>query len=510
MPGRMENPDVIVIGSGVGGGAVALKLAEAGLRVLILERGGPLPNEPALNDAEAVFVQNRYRTTEQWQDGSGRRYRPGQYYFLGGHTKFYGTAMFRFRESDFDEVAHEDATSPAWPVSYSDLEPHYAQAERLFGVRGLAGADPTEPPRSSGYEHEPVPHEPLIRRMTERLERAGLTPFPMPSAVDYGPGGSCRRCGTCDAFGCRFGAKGDAETRLLGRLRGRANIEIRANAKVTRLIHDAEGRRIVAAEITDHGAPSRIEAPLFVLSAGAINSALILLRSASARCPDGLANRSGVVGRYLMNHHLTGLMGVLPWTVNDTKFPKTLSVNDFYHGIEGDPLARGNIQMLGNIKGPMIRAAYPRTPRAAADWLARHSVDWLVMSEDPPRASSRVRLLPDGTPEVIWHPADRKAHDRFVCHARGLLRRIGFPLVLRHSFGIEAPSHQCGTVRMGTDPASSALDPFCRAHDHPNLYVVDAGCFPSSAAVNPALTVAAQALRVGAHLSSTFAATAAA
>lgn len=502
----MNRPDVVVIGSGVGGGSVALKLADAGLRVLLLERGDRLPNEPELNDAEAVFVQNRYRTRDEWQDETGRRFRPGQYYYLGGHTKFYGTAMFRFRESDFAESAHEEAVSPSWPIDYSDLEPHYSEAERLFGVRGATGSDPTEPFRSNDYDYAPVPHEPLIKDMAERLTRERLRPFHMPAAVDYGPGGACRLCGTCDAFGCRFGAKGDTETRVLSRLEGRANVEIRTGARVERLIHDAAGERIVAAEVVHCGETNRIEAPLFVLSAGAINSALILLRSASERCPNGIGNRSGVVGRNLMNHHLTGLMGVLPFTRNETKFPKTLSLNDFYHGIDGDPFARGNIQMLGNIRGPMIRAAYPFTPRRAADWLGRHSVDWLIMSEDPPLARNRVRILTDGTPEVTWRPADRNAHDRFVRHARRLLRRIGFALVLRHTFGIEAPSHQCGTIRMGHDPETSALNPFCRAHDHPNLYVVDAAFFPSSAAVNPALTVAAQALRVGDHLAQTRAA----
>lgn len=506
MPVEAIRPDVIVIGSGVGGASVALKLAGSGAKVLLLERGEPLSDEPQLSDAEAVFVQNRYRTTEEWQDEAGRRFRPGQYYYLGGHTKFYGTAMFRFRESDFGKVVHEDGVSPAWPVAYADLEPFYGEAEALFGVRGAAGIDPTEPPRLAAFGHPAVPHEPVIARMAERLKGAGLTPFPMPTAIDYGPGGTCRRCGTCDAFVCRFGAKGDAETRLISRFRSHPDVTIWTGAEVTRLIPAADGDRIAAAEIRRNGVTSRLEAPLFVLSAGAINSALILLRSATEAFPDGLANRSGMVGRNLMNHHLTGLMGILPFEENVTRFPKTLSVNDFYHGLPGDAAARGNIQMLGNIQGPMIRAAYRAVPRPVANWLGRHSVDWLIMSEDLPRPESRVRLLPGGGVEVAYHPGDAAAHDRFVRHARRLLRRIGFPLVLRHGFGITAPSHQCGTVRMGGDPATSALDPLCRAHDHPNLYVVDAGFFPSSAALNPALTVAAQALRVGTHLSQTWAA----
>lgn len=320
----------------------------------------------------------------------------------------------------------------------------------------------------------------------------------MPSAVDFGPGGSCRRCGTCDAFVCRYGAKGDGEQRLIRPLLGHPNVTLWTKAQVMRLIPALDGR-IAAAEVLRDGQTIRIEAPLFVLSAGAINSALILLRSASEAYPQGLANRSGVVGRYLMNHHLTGLMGLMPFGVNDTKFPKTLSVNDFYHGLPGDAAARGNIQMLGNIQGPMIRSTYPWVPRPLATLLGRHSVDWLCMSEDLPRAESRVRLLPGDRVEVGYHPGDVAAHDRFVRHVRGRLRKI-FPVVLRHSFGIEAPSHQCGTVRMGDDPAHSALDALCRAHDHRNLHVVDAGFFPSSAALNPALTVCAQALRVGAHL----------
>jgi choline dehydrogenase-like flavoprotein len=491
-------PDVVIVGSGVGGGAVARQLAGSGAKVLILERGDFLPNEPENSDAEAVFIQARYRTREEYQDESGRRYRPGQYYYVGGHTKFYGTAMFRFRESDFRDVAHEDGTSPAWPFSYAELEPWYDAAERLFGVHGQVGEDPAEPPRSAGYAHAAVPHEPIIANMVDRLKGQGLRPFSMPSAVDFGPGGSCRRCGTCDAFACRYGAKGDGETRLIRPILAHPDVTLWTNAQVTRLIPASDGR-IAAVEVVRDGQTLRVEAPLFVLSAGAINSALVLLRSASESHPEGLANRSGVVGRYLMNHHLTGLMGLMPFRVNDTKFPKTLSVNDFYHGLPGDAAARGNIQMLGNIQGPMIRSTYSWMPRALANLLGRHSVDWLCMSEDLPRAESRVRLLQGDRVEIAYHPGDVAAHDRFVRHVRARLRNI-FPVVLRHSFGIEAPSHQCGTVRMGDDPARCALDALCRSHDHRNLYVVDASFFPSSAALNPALTVCAQALRVGAHL----------
>ncbi|MFC6496382.1 GMC oxidoreductase [Gemmobacter lanyuensis] len=486
--------DIAIIGSGVGGSAVAHQLVGSGAKVLILERGDFLPKEPQNSDAEAVFLQARYKTRDTWTDAEGKSYRPGQYYYVGGHTKFYGTAMFRFRESDFREAVIGSESSPEWPISYEDLAPFYAKAEAIYGVRGQAGLDPTDPPREA-FPHAPIPHEPVIARLAARLAAQGLHPFHMPSAIDYG--GACVRCGTCDAFPCSIDAKGDAEIRVLRPLLKHSDLRLERRTEVTRLI--ADGPRIVAAEVRRDGEQLRVEARTFVLSAGAINSALILLRSACEAAPEGLANRSGVVGRHLMNHHLTGLMGVHPLRRNETKFPKTLSVNDFYHGLSDDPDARGNMQMLGNIRGEMIRSAYPATPRIVADWLGRHSVDVLAMSEDLPNPESRVRLRGDSV-EIDYRPGGLPAHERFVAHVRGVLQRAGFPLVLRHRFGIEAPSHQCGTVRMGTDPRSSALDALCRAHDHPNLYVVDAGFFPSSAALNPALTIAAQALRVGAHL----------
>jgi choline dehydrogenase-like flavoprotein len=493
--------DVVIIGSGVGGGAVARQLAGTGARVLIVERGPVLPREPQNWDPEAVFVDLRYRSTETWTSGD-KRFRPGQYYFVGGHTKFYGTAMFRFRVQDFEATQLEDGVSPPWPIGYSELEPWYAHAERVFGVRGQAGVDPTEPPRSAPYEHPPIPHEPVLAEIEKRLRAQGLHPFPMPAAVDFG--GRCQRCGTCDAFPCRIDAKGDAEMCLVRPALLQPNVELRTDTRVERLITDDSGRRIVAAEVNDRGTRTRIHASLFVLSAGAINSAALLLRSANDRHPRGLANSSDSVGRYFMNHNCTGLMALHPFKRNLTKFPKTLALNDYYFGDadskgKGPPL--GNLQLLGKLSEPILRGALPKwTPRSLRHWVAAHSVDWYVMSEDLPHRDSTVRVNPDGSIDLRWQRTNMNAHRTWVRKAATLIRRSGYPVVLTKPFTMETPSHQCGTVRFGNDPATSALNPLCKAWDHDNLYVVDASFFPSSAAVNPALTIAAQALRVGHHL----------
>jgi choline dehydrogenase-like flavoprotein len=495
--------DVVIIGSGVGGGAVALQLAGSGARVLMLERGPVLPREPQNWDAESVFVDLRYRSKETWTSGE-QRFRPGQYYFVGGHTKFYGAAMFRLRERDFEAVEHEDGVSPAWPIKYADLASYYDDAERLFGVRGTAGLDPTEPPRGAPYPHPAIPHEPVIAEVAERLKEQGLHPFPMPAAVDFGAGGTCRRCGTCDAFPCRVDAKGDAEMCLVRPALLQPNVQLRSEVFVERLITDDSGRRIVAAEVIERGVRRQVQGQVFVLSAGAINSAALLQRSATPRHPTGLANSSDVVGRHFMNHNCTGLMALHPFRRNDTQFPKTLSINDYYFGDaddggKGPPL--GNLQLLGKLREPMLRGAMPRwMPRAVGRAMTARSVDWYVMSEDLPHPQSTVRLNTDGSIDLRWRRTNLNAHRRWVRKASSILKKAGFPLVLARPFDITTPSHQCGTVRFGDDPATSALDTLCKAWDHENLYVVDAGFFPSSAAVNPALTIAAQALRVGRHL----------
>lgn len=491
--------DIVIIGSGVGGGSVALQLAGSDAKVLVLERGPALPREAQNWDAEAVFADQRYKTTETWY-ADGRPFRPGMFYFVGGHTKFYGTAMFRFRERDFEAVEHDEGVSPAWPIRYADLEPWYGEAERLFGVRGRAGDDPTEPQRSIPYAHAPVPHEPLLAAIEQRLRGQGLKPFHMPSAIDFGPGGRCQRCANCDAFPCRIDAKGDAEISLLRPALTAPNVELRSGARVERLITDATGRRIVAAEVVEDGVRRRIGAGLFVLSAGAINSAALLLRSATDRHPRGLANGSDQVGRHYMTHNTTALMALHPFRRNTTRFPKTLAVHDFYFGAKPGDTPLGSLQLLGKIREPMLRGPLPALPAFVRGLLAAHSVDWYAQSEDLPHPDSRVSVRPDGAINLHWQRTNLRAHARWVDRCRQILRATGYPVVLAKGFGTEVVSHQCGTVRFGSDPATSALDPLCKAWDHDNLYVVDAGFFPSSAAVNPALTVAAQALRVGRHL----------
>lgn len=494
-----EEADVVIIGSGVGGGSIARQLSGAHAKVLVLERGDYLPRESQNWDLEEVFVKERYKTTDTWY-ADGRPFRPGMFYFVGGQTKFYGTAMFRFREKDFETVRHEEGESPAWPVQYDSLEPWYGLAEQLFGVRGESGIDPTEPHRSSPYEHAPIPHEPVLQAIHDRLEASGLNPFPMPSAVDMGPGGSCQRCRNCDAVPCKVDAKGDAEIRLIRPALANRNVELRTGVQVERLLTDDTGRKVVAVEVIENGVRKKISGGLFVLSAGAINSAAILLRSANNANPRGLANSSDVVGRHYMTHNTTALMAVHPLKRNNTNFPKTLAIHDFYFGERDGDFPLGSLQLLGKIREPMLRGPLGTVPKLVRTLLAEHSVDWYAQSEDTPHPDSRVTVRPDGVVNLHWVRTNMNAHRRWVKKCKEILKATGYPIVLAKEFGTEVVSHQCGTIRFGDNPASSALDPMCKAWDHDNLYVVDSGFFPSSAAVNPALTVAAQALRVGDHL----------
>lgn len=498
IPGMREEPDILVVGAGMGGGALAYGLKGCGLRVHVLERGGHLPREPENASVAEVFHARRYRSVDVWTDGAGKPFNPGIHYYVGGNTKVYGAAMMRLRERDFEDLEHEDGLSPAWPISHADLEPFYARAEAMMGTRGEAGADPTEPPHKAPYPHRPIPHDPGIARLVEGLERQGLRPFPLPVSIQQGEGGACRRCMTCDGFPCPHDAKGDAENRCLRPALLSGNVTLETGARVLRLLSSEDGRRIAGVEVETKGEVTVRRAPFVVLAAGAVNSAALLLRSAAGRHPDGLANGSGQVGRNYMAHNPTAVMAVGLGRTG-VAYQKTLAVNDFYFGMPGYAWPMGNLQMLGKLQAGMLTAETPYVPRAVMAALARRSFDWYAMSEDLPDPDNRV-VLDGGTIRLAYRRNNMGPHRRLVREVGRIMRRLGAPLVLTKWLGLQTTSHQCGTVRFGSDPATSVLDPFCKAWDLDNLYVVDGGFFPSSAAVNPALTIAAQALRVADHL----------
>ena len=488
--------DIIIIGSGAGGGTLAHALADTSADILIIERGDFVPQEPENWDPEAVWRQLRYRTRETWLDAAGQAFRPYTHYCVGGNTKFWGSVLYRLRREDFEAVEHVDGISPAWPIDYDTLEPYYGRAERLYQVHGESGTDPTEAPRGP-FPHAAVPHADQMARTVERLRRQGLHPSPLPLGL-RGPGepDGCVLCSTCNSFPCQRHAKSDADVCCVRPISDRPNITLWTNALVRRLLTDPSGGRIEAVEVKRDGETQRVEAPLVAVCCGAVNSAALLLRSATDRHPDGLANSSGLIGRRYMAHRATMMQGFHPFRKNHVVFQKTVAINDFYlRGPDGGfPL--GQIQSQGRTHGVMAQTVVPWMPLWAYNaWVAR-GVDWLAMSEDLPRSDNRVTVNADGRIRLNYRPNNLVAHTRLVREVKRMLRRLGFWVVMTHSHETKNTTHQCGTVCFGTDPKGSVLDPYCRSHDVENLFVVDASFFPSSAAVNPGLTIAAQALRV--------------
>ncbi|MRG54450.1 NAD(P)-binding protein [Phyllobacterium sp. SYP-B3895] len=486
--------DIIIIGSGIGGATIAAGLAGSGARITILEAGDHLADRPENRDPRAIFQRGFFRPKESWYDESGKPFKPGNYYNVGGNSKFYGAVLTRYRAEDFAEMQHLEGVSPAWPFAYEELEPWYSKAEQLFQVRGTLGEDPTEPFHSAPYNFPPVPDEAPIAALRSRLKKVGVHPASLPLGVDID---TWLKHGKTpwDAHPNSFNGKMDAETTALAAARKHENVRLETNARVTRLETAADGKSIAAVHYEQNGARHIVRPKLVVLSAGAVQSAVLLLRSADDANPAGLSNRSDQVGRNFMNHNLSAVIGFDPRFKNDSVYQKTFGFNDFYlsDGDGGAPL--GNVQLLGRISGAVLKSDLRMVPEWALDRFCAHTVDFLAMSEDVPKPESRVRI--DGDRIILeWIRSNWPAHLRLVARIKSTLRAAGFPLVLSKAFDRKTPSHQCGTVRMGSDPATAPLDIYCRAFDHPNLFVVDAAFLPTSAAVNPALTIAAQALRV--------------
>ncbi len=510
--------DFIIIGTGAGGGTLLHKLAPSGKKILVLERGDFVRRGLENWDSRKVNVEGHYNTKEIWYDREGKPLHPHTNYNVGGNTKFYGAALFRMRRQDFGELRHFEGISPAWAISYDELEPYYTEAENLYHVHGRRGEDPTEPFASADYPFPAVSHEPRIQHLAEDFAAMGVKPFHVPLGIQLKENDRkslCVRCATCDGFPCFINAKSDSHICAVEPALDYPNVTLLTNARVTRLETDAGGRTISAVNVERNGANEKYSADTVVVSCGAINSAALLLRSANEKHPNGLANSSDQVGRNYMGHVNSVVLAVSKCP-NPTVFQKTLAVNDFYFGDESFPYPMGHISFVGKLDGVTLSAGAPAiAPGFTLEMMAKHSLDFWLTTEDLPRPENRVTLDRSGNIVLSYTPNNTEAHKQLQnrlkrlmnnqrkcdvhggeCH-QGIFSRN---LFLGQQIPLAGVAHQNGTIRFGNDPATSVLDKNCKAHDVDNLYVVDGSFFPSSSAVNPALTIMANALRVGDHL----------
>jgi choline dehydrogenase-like flavoprotein len=489
-------------------------LAPTGKRILLLERGGYLPRSRANWDSQTVFVDGAYQAKETWYGRDGREFHPGLHYYVGGNSKVYGAALFRLRERDFDEIVHKDGISPAWPLKYDTFEPYYGEAERLFEVHGLRGEDPTEPPASEPYPHPPVSHEPRIQTLHDDLTRQGLHPFHLPLGIRLRekdgmptPTSICIRCDAFDGFPCLLNGKADAQVMCVDpALAAYPNLTLLTGAYVSKLETDPSGRRISDVIVSRNGIEERYRGNIVVVACGALSSALLLLRSGNDRHPQGLANSSGQVGRNYMRHNQSILMALMR-EPNESVFQKTLAVADFYFSSDDWEYPLGLIQMCATSHGAQIRGeALPEwlewVPKMPFEEIARHSMDFWLSSEDLPCPENRIFY--DGARVVLdTTEGNMESHRRLKKKLEHILNVTGaHPLLmdrtlyLGKNIPIGGTAHQAGTARFGTDPSTSVLDLDCKAHELDNLYLADASFFPSIGAVNPTLTIIANALRV--------------
>jgi choline dehydrogenase-like flavoprotein len=507
--------DVIIIGSGAGGGTLAHHLAPSGKRILLLERGDWLKREPENWDVRSVFVENRYISTDSWTDKSGKTFQPQSHYFVGGATKMYGAALYRLRAQDFGALKHHDGISPAWPMPYDDFEPFYTRAEELYQVHGARGEDPTEPWASAPYPRPPVSHEPRIAQLSDDLARAGFRPFHSPCGIlldeSNMPFSPCVRCIDCDGFPCAVLAKSDADVIAVRPALAHPNLTLLTNARARQLLTNDAGSVVTGVVVDRGGTTQTFSGDIVVVSCGAANTAKLLLASASDRHPHGLANGSDQLGRNYVFHNSQAVLAISR-EPNPTRYQKTLGLNDFYFGADDADFPLGNIQMVGKTQGEMYRGEKPLLTALAPEWildkLAGHAVDFWLTTEDLPMPDNRVTLERDGRIRLSYTATNSVPQQMLYDHLKRMLGKLGMheniliprDLYMKTDIGVAGVAHQAGTARFGTDPKASVLDLDCKAHELDNLYVVDASFMPCIGAVNPGLTVMANSLRVGDHL----------
>jgi choline dehydrogenase-like flavoprotein len=511
----MDNYDVIIIGTGAGGGTLARHLAASGNKILLLERGDWLPREPQNWQAQDVFVDNRYVSPDTWYDEKGKPFQPQVHYFVGGSTKLYGAALYRLRPQDFGELHHHDGVSPAWPISYDELEPYYTKAEQLYEVHGARGEDPTDGPASAPYPFPAVSHEPRIQQLSDDLEVAGYHPFHAPCGIRLNeanmPYSHCVRCANCDGFVCVVHGKSDAEVLGVRPALEHSNVKLLTNTKAVTLATNPAGTAVTEVVAERDGATERFAGDIVVVACGAANTAALLLSSANDKHPNGLANGSDQVGRNYMYHASQAVLA-LSREENPTIFQKTLGVNDFYFGSDEHDYPLGNVQMVGKSQAPMFRGEKPTETKLAPHWslekIAKHAIDFWLSTEDLPMPDNRVTVDREGKLTLAYTSSNDVPKQELYQKLRSILGKLrmepdhlfGRFAYMKNEIPVAGCAHQAGTCRFGSDAATSVVDVDCKAHELDNLYVVDTSIFPSIGAVNPALTAMANSLRVGDRL----------
>ncbi len=488
-----EAYDVVIVGSGFGGGAVAHALSHRGIRTLLVERGMWSARDDEDWNGQSILLAGRYRSESPVaiaQYGKAAKDTTPNA-VVGGNSIFFGGASLRLRELDF----------ATWPITYAELEPWYARAEALLEVHGTAGEDPTGPPRSTPYPATPPPFSEPALRIYEGAKAAGFHPFHVPTAIDYSGrrGDACIRCNTCDGFPCKVSAKNDVAVTMLARADA-AHLTIVAGATASRVLH-AHGRA-TGVEVIDRATGQRHEvtARTVVVAAGAMHTPALLLRS-------GLQehDRSQLLGKNLMRH-CNAMMGyVFPFQTNPQAVNhKQICISDLYEQERATTQrAVGVIQDMMMPPPEVVRVMAPGGFRWLAYKFAARIQTLICIAEDEPQVTNFVSLssdrvdalgLPVTTIAHAYSAADLHRRDLLVGAARKVMRAAGG--MIGKVRLVDSFSHAVGTTRFGTDAATSVLDVDCALHGVPNVFVTDGSVMPTSGGVNPSLTITANALRV--------------
>ncbi len=473
--------DAIVVGSGPGGSTTAYKLSAQGLRVLVVEQGEAVTTtERKAGDPIGLFMARVF--PKDWQ-------KLQSWGCVGGLSKFYGASLYRMRESDFRETALEGGVSPAWPITYGELEPFYVEAEHLFRVHGSSYGDPSEPPRSGPYPYPPLPHHPLLRELVDSLEATGTAVSPIPLGIDYGPGGKCVMCGTCDGYMCQLDAKMDAETAALRPALKSGLVDLVTGAECLRILTDRTGARVTGALIRINGETREVHAGVVVSACGYSGTPSLLRRSRTDAHPEGLGNNGGALGRYLCGHYAGYAVLPMGWKPVGNPHIKTFGIMKYYEPDDAWPYPTGTVQIVG--KMPMWEFA-PRLVHPIIKALSSRYVSFLYMTDAPPTREARLLFKDDTFVGRIEPPRNPKTFKRLKNLLVSAFRRAGYRLIAPPSCHL---SHPAGTARMGDDPSTSVVDRDGMVHGIEGLYVADASVLPSAGAVNTALTIIALALR---------------